>query len=233
MTEQDNDMELLLAKREKARVYYRDNRERLLKQKKEYYVQNRASKVVYNKQYYDKNKDTLTAAAREYRANGGVGHTSRRRKYTEDATYRDAVKVAAKAWRIAHAERLEERRAQKRENPAKEMWRTAKLRAEKSGVAFDIDVSDVIVPSHCPILGIPLKAQTGRVGKNSPSLDRIFPSRGYTKGNVQVVSYKANTMKNNATPEDLLRFAHWATTAFGLFGTAQELELARTTGEGI
>lgn len=233
MAEQEDDTSRLLAKRERSRAYYHKNRERLLEKKKEYHAQNREERAAYNKAYYDKNQEVLVQYAREYRASGGTGHSSRRDKYAEDAQYREKLKEAARSWRAAHTEHRDTVRARRTANPAAEMWRTAKIRASKQGVAFDLDVSDVVVPSHCPILGIPLQVQTGKVGRNSPSLDRIYPDRGYTKGNVQVVSYKANTMKNNATPEDLLRFSHWATTSFGLFGTQQELDLARSTGDGI
>jgi hypothetical protein len=32
---------------------------------------------------------------------------------------------------------------------------------------------------------------------NTPSLDKIIPSLGYVKGNVAVISWKANVMKSN------------------------------------
>lgn len=41
----------------------------------------------------------------------------------------------------------------------------------------------------------------------SPSVDRINPHLGYVPGNVQVISYKANSMKRNCTMEELLMFA--------------------------
>lgn len=37
----------------------------------------------------------------------------------------------------------------------------------------------------------------------SPSLDRLIPSKGYVKGNVVVVSWRANRLKNNASLADL------------------------------
>jgi hypothetical protein len=41
----------------------------------------------------------------------------------------------------------------------------------------------------------------------SPSLDRIDNNKGYIKGNVEVISWKANIMKSNASPEELVEFA--------------------------
>jgi hypothetical protein len=61
------------------------------------------------------------------------------------------------------------------------------------------------VPIICPILGIPIikdikKEQKEVPNPNSPSIDRIDNSKGYVKGNVRVISHKANTMKHNAIP---------------------------------
>lgn len=88
----------------------------------------------------------------------------------------------------------------------------AKQRAKKRNVEFSITKDDVIVPEFCPILGIKLQMNngSGSGGKdNSYSLDRIDPSKGYVKGNVQVISHKANSMKFTATKEELLKFAEW------------------------
>ena len=43
----------------------------------------------------------------------------------------------------------------------------------------------------------------GVLGDDSPSLDRIVSSLGYVKGNIRVISYKANRVKSNATLEEL------------------------------
>lgn len=96
-------------------------------------------------------------------------------------------------------------------NLEKMMLRSAKHRAKKKGLPFDITVEDIIVPEYCPVLKIKLKAssRTGGAKRNSPSLDRIIPELGYVKGNIQVLSNAASLLKGNSTPEDMLLFAEW------------------------
>jgi len=103
----------------------------------------------------------------------------------------------------------------KSQSPEIKMWRRAKARVVKSGVPFDIDVSDIVIPEFCPILGIPLVVHKGRAGgeNHSPALDRIDNDLGYVKGNIQVISHLANCMKSSASPEQLILFAEW------VFGT--------------
>lgn len=83
----------------------------------------------------------------------------------------------------------------------------SKSRAKRKGFEHNIDINDIVIPEVCPLLGIPLFAGNGSVGPNSPTLDRIDSSKGYIKGNVWVISYKANTIKSNATPEELTLIA--------------------------
>ena len=76
------------------------------------------------------------------------------------------------------------------------MWRSAKKRAIDSQVPFDISPDDIVIPEFCPIFGIRLEINRGRgFQPSSPSLDRIIPSLGYIKGNIQVISYRANELK--------------------------------------
>lgn len=96
------------------------------------------------------------------------------------------------------------------------MWRRAKARCKDSGREFSIAVGDIVIPAHCPILGMPLVVKSGRSGGDpcSPSLDRIDSSKGYTKENIVVVSHLANMMKSSATPEELLLFAEWVFSTY-------------------
>jgi len=89
--------------------------------------------------------------------------------------------------------------------PERMLHKNAKSRAKKNGVLFDIEVSDITIPDLCPVLRVPMVRNT----RTAPSLDRIDPNKGYTKGNVQVMSKLANTMKNCATPSELVEFSNW------------------------
>jgi hypothetical protein len=90
-------------------------------------------------------------------------------------------------------------------NPEKIMLNSARDRARKLNLPFDIEATDIIIPDVCPWLGIPLYKSKGR-GRphpNTPTLDRLVPSKGYVKGNVIVISYRANRLKSDATSDEL------------------------------
>ncbi len=95
--------------------------------------------------------------------------------------------------------------------PEWKMHQRAKMRAKENGREFNLEVSDIVIPDVCPVLGISLNMNSGKSGayRNSPSLDRIDNSKGYTKDNIQVISQLANAMKCHATNEELHKFAQW------------------------
>ena len=60
------------------------------------------------------------------------------------------------------------------------------------------------------MLKINLKKGYKRPSKSSPALDRIEPNKGYIKDNVVWISYRANTIKNNLTLEEMkLLLKNW------------------------
>lgn len=91
----------------------------------------------------------------------------------------------------------------------KYLVRGAKERAKAKNIPFNITHEDINIPEYCPLLGIKLNKHIGQGKRNtndcwdSPSIDRIIPELGYVKGNVWVVSLKANTIKNNSTLKEL------------------------------
>lgn len=88
-------------------------------------------------------------------------------------------------------------------NPELTMLGNAKVRAKKNGLNFSIELSDVIIPEYCPVLSIKLKKIGVVKTYSSPSLDRIINELGYIKGNVRVISNRANELKNNATVNEI------------------------------
>jgi hypothetical protein len=86
---------------------------------------------------------------------------------------------------------------------SKTLWLGARKRARERGLPFNIEESDIIIPEFCPALGMRLVCNNCKVQDNSPTLDRVIPELGYTKGNVEVISWRANKAKGNASIEEL------------------------------
>jgi len=84
----------------------------------------------------------------------------------------------------------------------KRMLAGAKARAQDKGLMFNLHYEDIQIPNLCPVLKIPLIPSQG-MSDGSPSLDRMIPYLGYVKGNVRVISMKANRIKTDATSLEL------------------------------
>lgn len=95
------------------------------------------------------------------------------------------------------------RRRHRIENMPNFLLYWAKQRAKAKNIQFDLTVTDIVIPVNCPILGIKLEIGKGKMHANSPSLDRIIPELGYVRGNVCVISYRANSIKKDASLKEL------------------------------
>lgn len=95
---------------------------------------------------------------------------------------------------------------------AKKLLAAAKARAKYQGIEFSLTLEDIHIPHVCPALGIPLQKGKGSLHAGSPTLDRIDNTKGYVKGNVHVISSKANTMKSNATIQEMRQLLEWMET---------------------
>lgn len=104
---------------------------------------------------------------------------------------------------------LSKKNQRRKNNPASELIRCAKRRAKVNNIVFDLKQEDVIIPEVCPMLGLKLFTGNGVLSDNSPTLDRINPDLGYTKENIQVISYRANRIKNDATIEELEKIVEY------------------------
>jgi hypothetical protein len=120
--------------------------------------------------------------------------------------------VAFQIWRDGDLARRRKRHAK---DPRPVMLRLAKCRAKKKGVAFDLDIDDIIIPDQCPVLRIKIEVGSGRLTDNSPTIDRINPKKGYVRGNVSVISWRANVLKKDATLAELKALVSYVENANG------------------
>lgn len=123
--------------------------------------------------------------------------------------YREICKDCSKGKLIAlGVPSLEHRRNKRRQNPLRILLNAARARAKKQNIDFNITKDDLFIPEKCPYLDIPIIIGDGIAHMNSPSIDRIDNSKGYIKGNVMIISYKANTCKNSLSLEELRLFSN-------------------------
>ena len=114
--------------------------------------------------------------------------TQRRANKTYCAKHPEKVK---KMWR-------DNKKRFGRAHPEVIMFRNARSKCRHLGIEFNLQMTDVVITTMCPVLNIPLIRSKKRTD-NTPSLDQIDRTRGYVKGNVAVISWRANRLKNDAT----------------------------------
>lgn len=156
----------------------------------------------------------------------------RKRRYLSQEHVREKNREAARKRRIEHPEKAKEtarksyyknldvikerlqqpeikdknnkrERDRRFKDPLYVLWRSARTRALAAKDEFTIEVSDLEMPSHCPILGIEINYSSKEDRNSRPSIDRVDNTKGYVKGNVRIISVQANTMKSANTLETL------------------------------
>jgi hypothetical protein len=90
-----------------------------------------------------------------------------------------------------------------RKNPISYILWQVKARAKRNNIPFNLTHDDIVIPSICPVLGIPIQISDGNATWNSPSVDRHNPQLGYITGNISIISHRANTIKSDASVKEL------------------------------
>ena len=124
-------------------------------------------------------------------------------KKTIDKNYKNKNKEHIKEYHKNYSKKnysTEKRRKSYIENVESELFHHAKNRAKQKNMEFNIKKEDIIIPEKCVVFGTPINFENKN---NVPTLDRIDSNKGYIKENIQVISFKANRLKNNATIEEL------------------------------
>lgn len=173
-------------KKEYQAAWYKKNRAKVLARVKEY-------NKIHAKDYYKKTKDHQIKKSIKW---------SLENKSKRSVTRKEHYKI--------HKEELKEyhniiNKKYRDKDPCRFLLKRVKASAKTKGIEFNLEKEDIVIPELCPILLIPLKFNIGQAGNDSISVDRIDTTKGYIKGNIAVISRKANTMKSNMTLEQIDR----------------------------
>ncbi len=178
---------------------------------------------VYMRGWKKRNKEKVNAINRAVKEKNPekyktINRVSARKMRAEDPVrFRDINKK----YREAHPELCKERTlAWLEKHPGYFMLKNAFHRAKVKGLPFDITLDDIVVPEVCPVLGIKIANYKG-MGRggfkdDAPSLDKIIPSKGYVKGNVRVISNRANAIKRDASLAELKAVTNYVEHEMGL-----------------
>lgn len=168
-------------------------------------------------QWYEQNKERASVRAKEYRSRKKRELSESGAKYR--AANKERITQIQANYRAAKKDELQRKGREAYSIIGGTRWvkmsfRVAKKRALERGLPFDDQaVLECLQnpPSHCPIFGIEF-----RVGSEnqmrwdaSATLDRIRPNLGYVRGNIAVISWRANRIKSDAAVFDLRAIADW------------------------
>jgi hypothetical protein len=156
---------------------------------KDYYWRHREECIAKATVYHQENPDRANQATRKW--------AKKNRPY---------LRATRQAW-LAKNPRYEADwvAADRVKNPVRYIFRNAKNRAKALGIEFSITTADIVVPTHCPVLGIELKYSRGERGfgaNASPSIDRFNNDKGYTPDNICIISNRANLLKRDGTLDE-------------------------------
>jgi hypothetical protein len=136
-------------------------------------------------------------SANAIKKSSGLSRPEYERNYWAKQENKDRQRVSKECNRLKRMEGLGE-------PYVRAMLARCKTRAKRKNMDFDLMPEDIMIPIVCPVLGIPLEYVQGKGGSwNSPSLDRIDNDKGYIKGNVQIISKRANSIKSDASFDEI------------------------------
>lgn len=152
----------------------------------------------YNAEYYSNNKLEILAREKEYKQN------NKEKINLWNEQNRDKRNKQHQIWRKDNKEHVNDWKRKNYQNePRRSMVWNSKGRAKKRGLEHDIKFDDFEIPKNCPVLNIPIMWNKGKSTDNSPTIDRIDNSKGYTQDNIQIISWRANCLKRDATFEEI------------------------------
>ena len=94
----------------------------------------------------------------------------------------------------------------------------SRRRSKAKGLPYDLTkdwLIEKLEAGKCELTGLPFVFDyKQRAGPQSPTLDRIIPSRGYTKANIRVICFSVNCLLSEYGDAEALRMALYLVKAF-------------------
>jgi len=175
-------------------------REQRRKYRQEWIKNNPEKFKAYQAKYRDNNREAVNERARDW--------TKRNPNYGKQH-YVDNKDVYVERGKTSY-------RKNKAQTPWVLLYRIAKGRAKKANIPFNITPEHLkeIWTDVCPVLNIPLHPNTSTSSRgiphdNSHTVDRLVPELGYVMGNVKIVSYRANMIKNCGNADEHRKIADY------------------------
>ena len=176
-----------------SKAYVEANAEAVKERKKKYRQENKQKIQESQKRSVAKKPEHYKSKQKEYSSKNRDSLIAKSREYYQ--TNKDTI--------------LAQEKLKRKTDPSKNLLSAAKKRSQCKNLEFSLTKEDIVIPNRCPILGIDLGVGNGKKEKGSPSIDRLDNTKGYTKENSWVISSLANTMKQDASCEELIHFALW------------------------
>lgn len=124
-----------------------------------------------------------------------------------DKEYQQTRRIKNKDYLLAYQRKYQAKRRKNFEYRLQMLLNASKQRAILKNREHSITLEDIKelypIDGKCPVFGFDLEFNSEGFKETSPSIDRIDSSKGYTKDNIQIISWKANRLKSCATVEDL------------------------------
>ena len=169
----------------------------------------------YMREYTRKNKDRINEQRSKRNAiRSETDPTFRQQANARNAKYYSKNKeiilerAKSKNWYYDPVGRVSIRRKYYEKNWRKISINSARGRAKKAGLPFNLDLEwfDKKFAKGCEVTGLPLEP-TGNKTPWTVHVDRKVPSLGYTKDNCRLVCATYNLAKRHWTDEDVLKMA--------------------------
>lgn len=139
------------------------------------------------------------------RANGDLTYfTGKPCKHGHVSSRLTSTQVCVQCGKEIH--QLTDRNKYRYKDTFKRQFSAVRQKAKRNNIPFTIKYEELELPEFCPVLGLKLNyrwRELDTTDYTKASIDKLIPALGYVPGNVFVISWRANRLKNNMTIDEL------------------------------